>query len=160
MKNILPISLAALFILGRCNKGDDEVNYNRFSVNGMTQQITGGGMWYYGNKYSQRAETVWLELYSENKTIISLNMFVPTGQTKLAAGTYTLDEYHTQFTFPGGEVSDAEGNAFGIIGGTMQVSVSGSGDTAVYTVNVDCTITGGTVKGVYRGTLTWKDERE
>jgi hypothetical protein len=46
-------------------------------------------------------------------------------------------------------------------GGTVKVSVSGTGGLAVYTIAVDCTLTGGgTVKGTYHGPLAWSDETE
>ena len=88
-------------------------------------------------------------------------------------GSYNPSEDETAFTY--GQNSsiyypvDEGPESFHITGGTVKVSVSGTGDGAIYTIDIDCTleadkledgdITGkvhGYVKGIYRGTLGWE----
>jgi hypothetical protein len=148
----------------------DGVRLNRFDVNGETVQPWRGAMNYYGPFFNASTENLQLGIASIYNEGLVFDMLLPRGSTRLVAGTYTFtasteSSWNTlpAFTFTDNEytsfVQDAEGGRLKITGGTVKVVISGTGDTAVYTIAVDCTLDGGgTAKGTYRGTLTWYDE--
>jgi len=140
---------------------------NVFTISGKTYGIVGGEMMHYGHYYSTSANNVDLVLFSED-VYIYFEMFVPVANNRLVAGTYSLSQAANEdfppFTYAYG-ATGTEDFDYSVTGGTVQVSVSGSGNNAVYTITIDCTLinddTGaaaGTMKGTYKGTLDWEDE--
>ena len=144
----------------------DGVRLNRFDVNGETYTITRGGMDYWGNYFNAATDNIFLGLTTGNNEWIALDMLVPNGNNRLVAGTYTfstatgasiaaytfVDNNYTSY------IQDADNNKLKITGGTVKISVTGTGDNAIYTILIDCTLeNGGIVKGIYRGTLKWYD---
>ena len=123
-----------------------------------------GAMFYYGHHYSNSANNVDLNLYSESEEIY-FEMFVPNGQNRLVEGTYNLNSNYEQFTYHIGALF-TDDSVYYVTGGTVKISVSGSGDDAEYTIIFDCILSdentgaAGTLKGTYTGTLEWYDEED
>ena len=168
MRNILKIlkfktiAFVVLITLIPCYK--ILANENNFSVNGIDYGISSGEMEFYGNWYGNNANNIDLTLEGSNIEIY-LEMFVPNNSDRLVAGTYNLVESDNPmpFTYFSGDMAVNDKDFFYIVHGTVVVSVAGSGNNAVYTITLDCTLTdengdiAGTIKGTYRGTLTWND---
>ena len=146
----------------------DGVRLNRFDVNGSIYQPFTGLITYWGHFFNSSTENVYLGLPTISDEWITVDMLVPNGNNKLVAGTYTFNSDGATapaFTFVNDDntsyAEDAAGNKLNITAGTVKVSVTGTGDNAIYTIAIDCTLeNGGKVKGTYRGKLTWTDETE
>ncbi|MDR2037329.1 MAG: InlB B-repeat-containing protein [Bacteroidales bacterium] len=143
----------------------DGVRLNRFEANGKTLHPYRGGMDYWGHFFNAATENVFIGLTTIYGEWIALDMLVPDGRNRLVAGTYTFGTAGTSavaYTFVDNDytsyVQDADGNKLKMTGGTVKVTVTGTGDDAVYTITVDCMLENdGKVKGTYRGPLKWYD---
>ena len=144
--------------------------YNKFIINGNTYEITEGEMTFWGVSLDDESNNVDLFLSAEDDSVqIYFEMFVPLANDRLTAGTYTLNDNYATFTYSFGDVrikddSIPEGGFFfDVTGGTVRVSVSGTGASAIYTIDIDCPLedfwTGdvGSIKGVYMGNLDWEN---
>ncbi|MCL2044433.1 MAG: hypothetical protein FWG89_09875, partial [Treponema sp.] len=157
---------------------DEEDNgvYSEFTIIGETYEIKNGTMYHFGNFFSESAVNVDLTLSTKDEdSWIYFEMFVPNGNNRLVEGTYSPefpappDDDYPPFTYSSGSVvlSDTD-TSYYVSGGTVEVSVSGSGNSAVYTIVIDCTLVvvvgesiyedAGTLEGTYIGTLLWNDE--
>ena len=139
----------------------DGVRLNRFEVNGNTYLPYFGGTDYWGHFFNASTENISLTLFTLNSEAIAIDMLVPNGNDKLVAGTYTFNANGATapaYTFVDNDytsyVRDTAGNKLKMTAGTVKISFTGTGDNAVYTIAIDCTLeNGGKVKGTYRGTL-------
>jgi len=143
----------------------DGVWVNRFNVNGSTYNLYSGQVDYCGHFFNASTENVWLQLANMYGEWIAVDMLVPNGNNKLVAGTYTFNPNGATapaYTFVNNDYTsyahDIDGNRLRMTAGTVKVSITGTGDNAVYTIAIDCSLeNGGSVKGTYRGTLKWYD---
>ena len=144
----------------------DGVRLNRFVVNSsIIFDPYRGQVDYCGHFFNTSTENVWLELFTISDERIAIDMLVPNGNNRLVAGTYTFNSSGATapaFTFVNNDytsyVQDASGIRARMTAGTVKVSITGTGDNAVYTIAIDCTLeNGGKVSGTYRGKLTWRD---
>ena len=168
MKKLSILSLALVFVLSLltfgCGNGSTEIDYNKFTIAGKTYELSEGEMSFYGNYYSINSNNVDLWLGGTDAEIF-IEMFVATSANRLVAGTYNMADNYSPLTFhAGGAFIDGEYEYYYITGGTVKIAISGTGDDAIYTITIDCTIededenAAGTIKGTYRGTLEWFDE--
>ena len=164
---ILPL-LALSF--NACDKnnddgGGDETN-NVFTINGKSYELSVGIMEYFGETDANTANVdLILETDRNDTNGINFEMFIPKNEKKLVAGTYTLKTDASSMSYSdssfawtdGDPNEDESGNYFSATGGTVTVAVSGN----TYTITVNCTLEGGgTVKGTYKGALSWADHSE
>jgi hypothetical protein len=160
--------------------------FNKFSINGETYEINSGYTIHYGDYFGNNLSNIDLFLGEAEAEGVSIyfEMLVPLENEKLIEGIYTFDEEASKaFTYrrgniwiykTGGIEYDGEyeygSEVLLINGGTVKIFVSGMGNDAIYTIDVDCTlevyvfgedgfdtIDGGYVKGVYRGTLNYEE---
>lgn len=153
------VLVMGMTVFGCKNTSSVDPVYNSFVINGTTYEFTLGNMKNFGDVFDTSANNVDLNLIS-NDTIKDLyfEFFVPIGNQKLVSGTYSFAYTCTQFTYSAGRIQTPEMN-YDVTSGTIKISVSGSGNDAIYTIEFDCTIKdvldlpAGTLKGTYRGTL-------
>lgn len=150
------------------------IEYNKFTIIGDTYEVSegNGAMHYWGDYYDNNTDNVILGILFGNVPEISsieINFLVPIGNDRLVAGTYNFSQDYTQFTYaPEDSVIRFYGNSISycIKEGTVKISVSGTGENAIYTIEINCTLEDedgnvtGTVTGTYRGTLGWRDRRD
>lgn len=157
-----------------CSKDDgdgDNVEYNKFTINNNTYELTSGFMEYYGydNDHNDLKNAASIMIYIgynsweevENAfdrgeaAGVEITVNVPKTSTKLVAGTYPFNPNSgIAFNCIGGFADEGEDD-HKFTEGIVTVSVSGD----IYTIKVDCTLdNGGAVKGTYKGTLNWFDE--
>lgn len=168
-------------------KDDDDTVYNEFAFDGRTYDFSAGfgGIEFWGDYYENGlANDVPISLFmndEENEGDISIivDMLVPVGKDRPVVGTYTFDDSLEPFTFTYEDEysyvelnnvvyeDDEDDEEFAMTGGTVKVlSIVGTGDDAVYTIEVDCTLedeagaSAGSIQGTWRGTLEWYDESE
>jgi hypothetical protein len=174
MKTLL-FAVAPLLIIGmmagcsiersRDNGGGHEIE-NQIRLDGQPLGIAWGGMVYWGATAPDTPASLTLilaEQINEGNTV-EFEMFLPTGHTRLVAGTYTLSETsHPAMTYAWGDVFVGEGadyndpaayDYFKVTGGTVEVDLSGS----THTITFDCTLDNGQqLTGSWEGVLLWED---
>ena len=131
-----------------------------YTYDSTTYTFAQSNMFFYGY-YQGVVNGVWLRLRDvDEEWYLGFEMLVEQPNERLLAGTYTLNEdYDTPITFGHGRIEPTIGNTFiELVSGTVEVSISGTGDTAIYTIVVDCTFENSkTATGTYKGTLIWED---
>ena len=157
------IVFITVIIFSACGNEPD----NFFSINGITYRLYKGEMYYKGPVIPDRSNNIELYLFYEDENDyeeIFLDLYIPDGNNRLVEGTYNLTYNYEPFTCSYGEIQIEKDRRllfyYRITGGTLQVSVTGSGDDAIYTINIDCNIEDQnglteTVRGTYRGTIAW-----
>ena len=167
MKNIFKliwiVIFASVIVLAAC-KNEPE---NFFTINDRTYRLHEGEMYHKGQMIPGVSNNIELYLFYEDENDyeeILLDLHVPSGNDRLVDGAYTLTFDYAPFTYSYGEIQIEKNRRllfnYRITGGTLQVSASGSGNDAIYTINIDFTIADqngltDTVKGVYKGTIAW-----
>lgn len=156
---------------GNNNGSGSNSSTNEFSFNGETYKFTSGNIDYFGNYYSESAKNMEISINSNSK-IILIDILVPNEKNILVSGTYNYsdepNENFPPFSFCSLIIQN-EMNTFNLnsvyksTGGTVIVTVSGSGEQAIYTISVNCPMKdfegnlSGNLTGKYIGKLSYTD---
>ncbi len=166
------------FFFAACSDDDDDNNNgmsNHFSYDGDTYSLAGGIMINYGQLWDDEAYNMDLFLHSDglefDPTVprftgtgdgVGIDFFSPE-EDELVPGTYTFDPDDTAEPFTFGSMTDMvldfdasteEGTILDIVGGTVEVSRSGSN----YQISFDLVAEDGNeVTGYFSGSFTWFD---
>jgi len=155
------IALIILVLFLPCAEAEAS-EYNVFVIDGFIYETDIGFFYNYGNYYGENATNI--DMFLEGEYIdIYFELFVPNNYDRIIAGTYSLsNEYPPPpFTFLSGSMVtfDVYYEAYyEVLDGTLEVSVSGTGDDAIFTIAINCLVEDDygdifRIRGIYRGPL-------
>ncbi len=92
-----------------------------------------------------------------------IDMLLAEGEDHLLEGTYNFSTSYEDMTFTGiSSFYENDETMLNATGGTIEVSIEGSGDNAIYTIEIEMSLKtedsgepAGTVTGTWRGKLGW-----
>lgn len=168
LRTFFALTLCVVLSLGMfsCGSDDEDETDNlgdllasgsgSFQYGNESFNMLGGAQLFYGKEeYNTETNNIDLVLAGD-KYMLYCVFFVPASKDKLVTGIYRFDDDGSFCTCLGAGLFDADGNKVAdLTGGLITI-----GETnGKYMVNVDCTSTGGYVKGKYEGGLKWHDDR-